>query len=84
LSQREFAQGHGLGLFALRRWIAQSRKRNAAKDQVQPLWRELKLDGLAGATHWAAEIVRPDGWIVRVASNASAGLLEELLGVGSC
>jgi hypothetical protein len=71
-------------LFALRQWVAQSRKAKAGEDQVKPVWRELKLDGLPGARHWAAEVVRPDGWIVRIAPNASASLLEELLRVGSC
>jgi transposase-like protein len=81
LSQREFAGREGLGLFALRQWIAQGRKANRAKAQLKPLWRELKLDGLAGVPHWAAEVVRPDGWTVRVAANAPASLLAEVLRV---
>jgi hypothetical protein len=59
LSQREFADRHHLGLFALRNWIA-------------------------GVTPWAAEVVRPDGWTVRLAHNAPANLVEELLRKRSC
>lgn len=84
LSQRQFAERHRLGLFTLRRWIAQSRNGWGDRGEVQPVWRELKVDGLPVTTPWAAEVVRPDGWTVRVAHNAPASLLEELLGVRSC
>lgn len=79
LSQRQFAERHGLGLFALRQWIGRSRKGTAGA--VRPVWRELKLNGLPGVTCWAAEVVRPDGWAVRVVHNAPARLVEALLRV---
>lgn len=73
-----------MGVFALRHWIGQGRKANPTEDQAQPQWRELPLHELPGVTQWAAEVVRPDGWTVRVAHNAPTRLLEELLGVRSC
>lgn len=71
-------------MFALRQWIAQGRKASGAKAQVKPLWRELKLEGLPGVSPWAAEVVCPDGWTVRLAHNAPANLVEELLRMRSC
>ena len=84
LSQREFAARHGLGLFTLRNWIAQEARQTLSGRKAKPVWQELKLDGLAGATRWAAEVVRPDGLVVRVAHDAPAALLEELLRARPC
>lgn len=84
LSQREFAQRHGLGIFTLRNWIAQRAKGAASRADARPLWRELKLEGLAGAPGWAAEVVKPEGWTVRVAHDAPKALVAELLRAGPC
>ena len=84
LSQREFAERHQLGLFALRKWITQDGNRASSGPEGKTVWQELKLDGLPGAARWAAEVVRPDGWVVRVAHDAPVGLLEALLGARLC
>src|SRR5208283_2758383 len=75
LSQRAFAERHGLGLFTLRKWITQDGKKAFTDRRGKPVWQELKLDGLPGAARWAAEVVRPDGIVVRVAwsSGLSCG-----------
>jgi hypothetical protein len=39
---------------------------------------------LPGARRWAAEVVRPDGLVVRVAQDTPVALLEELLRVSPC
>lgn len=84
LSQREFADRHGLGLATLRKWITQAGNpvESAGKNRV--LWQELKVEGVPGATRWAAEVVRPDGLVVRVAHDTPSGLLEELLRARPC
>ena len=51
---------------------------------AQPGWHELKLDGLPGATRWAAEVVRPEGLVVRVAHDTPVAMLEELLRARPC
>jgi transposase-like protein len=84
LSQREFAERHHLGLFTLRRWIAQNSTGSGRGAPAQAVWKELKVGRLAGVTHWAAEVVRSDGWTVRLAHDAPAALVEELLRVRSC
>jgi len=48
------------------------------------VWQELKLDGVPGATRWVAEVVRPDGFVVRVAHDTPSTLLEELLRARPC
>lgn len=50
----------------------------------KPVWQELKLEGLPNATRWAAEVVRLDGLVVRVAHDAPPALLEELLRSRPC
>jgi len=84
LSQHEFAERHGLGVFTLRRWTAQAAHHALPTRNGKPVWQELPLGGLAGANRWAAEVVRPDGLVVRVAYDTPRVLLEELLGVFPC
>lgn len=84
LSQREFAERHHLGLFTLRKWIGQEASQALSGRNGKPVWQELKLDGLPGATRWAAEVVRPDGLVVRVAHDTPVALLEELMRARSC
>ena len=45
----------------------------------KPVWHELKLDGVLGLPRWVAEVVRPDGLVVRMAHDAPVALLEALL-----
>ena len=84
LSQREFAERHHLGLFNLRNWIAQDASQALSGRNGKPVWQELKLDGLPGAARWAAEVVRPDGLVVRVAHDTPVALLEALLRAHTC
>jgi len=73
-----------LGLFTLRKWITQDGKKAFTDRRGKPVWQELKLDGLPGAARWAAEVVRPDGIVVRVAHDMPSALLDELLRTRPC
>lgn len=84
LSQREFAERHNLRLFTLRKWIAQNAVQARLGTKGRAVWQELKLEGLPVATRWAAEVVRPDGLVVRVAHDTPVALLEELLRAQPC
>jgi hypothetical protein len=79
LSQREFAERYHLGLSTLRKWMAQDAGQAWSSRKGKPVWQELKLDGVSGLPRWVAEVVRPDGLVVRVAHDAPVALLEELL-----
>lgn len=72
LSQREFASRHGLRLSTLQRWLKLNREVVAP-----PAFAELKLPGLL--PRWAAEVVRADGSVVRLAHDAPTVLLNHLL-----
>ena len=72
LSQRDFARQHSLGLSTLQRWLRQ----NPAPD-APPLFAELKWP--AASARWAAEVVRADGLVVRLAAEVPRALLEQLL-----
>ena len=84
LSQREFAERHRLGLSTLRKWITQDGSQSLSDRNGKPVWQELKLEGVPGATRWAAEVMRPDGLVVRVAHDTPSALLEELLRARPC
>jgi hypothetical protein len=84
LSQREFAERHRLGLFALRKWVAQEGSQASSGRKGKPVWQELKLNGVSGAARWVAEVVRPDGLVVRVAQDTPGALLAELLRARPC
>jgi predicted alpha/beta hydrolase family esterase len=85
LSQREFAQAHGLGLSSLQRWAAQSRGKAGAGEltvsspQADPVFVEIK--GPPASPRWAAEVVRPNGSILRLAHDVPAVMLQSLLAV---
>ena len=74
LTQREFAKRHQIGLSTLARWLAQHRAQAG-----NGVFTEVKLP--SGSGRWAAEIVRRDGTVLRLAHDAPALLLEQLLPV---
>ena len=84
LSQREFAERHQLGLSTLQKWIAQHPVLAASGAEDPGHWQELKLPVGLGPIRWAAELVRPDGWIVRVAPEASPAWVAEVLRSSAC
>lgn len=84
LSQRTFADQHRLGLSSLRKWIGQHRGEAGAASEGLPGWHEVRLPAAAGPVRWAAELVRPDGVVLRVASEASPAWVGALLRAGPC
>jgi hypothetical protein len=84
LSQVQFAAQHQLGLSSLRKWIAQSPVTVASTSNGSSGWHEVQLTTAGGPRRWAAEVVRPDGWTLRVAPEASPAWVGELLRASSC
>jgi hypothetical protein len=83
LTQREFVEQHDLSLATLTKWLRWERQSAKASCREKVSFAELPLasrmlSGL-GPTRWAAEIVRPDGWTVRLMHDAPATLVEQLL-----
>jgi hypothetical protein len=84
LLQREFAGQHGLCLSTLQRWIAQSRGKAwaATRPKRQPAKTAaafIEVRAPAASRAWAAEVVRPNGSIIRLAHDAPVPLLQQLL-----
>jgi transposase-like protein len=77
-TQREFAGQHDLSLATLTRWLRLEREAGPATP-CHPPFAEVPLAQVMGGTRWAAEMVRPDGWTVRVAQDAPPVLVEQLL-----
>jgi hypothetical protein len=71
VSPREFATRHGLRLATLQRWL----KLNPPATPP-PAFAELKWPALP--PRWAAEVVRADGTVLRLAHDAPAAWLQHL------
>ena len=78
LTQREFVVQHGLSLATLTKWLRQERE-NPALPPPQVSFAELPLGSGLGSPRWAAEIVQREGRVVRLAHDAPAALVEQLL-----
>ena len=78
LTQREFVEQNDLSLATLTKWLRQEREAAPAPSKAMG-FAELPLAQALGAARWTAEIVRPDGWIVRLAHDAPAGWVAQLL-----
>jgi hypothetical protein len=92
---REFAAQHGLKLSTLQRWVASSPGATLgtpgcdkiSSSSVAPLFAEVTLpagssplsSSSSSSPLWVAELVRPDGSMLRLAHDASSALLKQLL-----
>jgi hypothetical protein len=72
LTQRDFASQEGLRLSTLQRWV-----RQAPLASAPPAFAELKFP--APSPRWVGEVVRPDGTVVRLASDAPPTWLASCL-----
>jgi len=73
MTQRDFANAHGVGLFTLSKWLRLERKIAPAKVK----FKEIGL--LKPASSWPVEVVSPQGWIVRLQNDSAVEMLPELL-----
>jgi transposase-like protein len=78
LTQREFAERHGISHSVLVKWLQQERTTGQASVDFQ----EVVLPG--AAAHWALEVVSPQGWTVRLQQAADIQSLQSLLGALPC
>jgi transposase-like protein len=73
MSQKDFANSHGVGLSTLHKWLRQERNGTSAKVKFQ----EIRLP--APVPLWPVEVVSPQGWIVRLQNDSVVAMLSELL-----
>jgi transposase-like protein len=78
LTQREFANRHGVGLSTLVKWLRLEREAVPAKMKFQ----EVRLPN--PAPRWPVEVVSPQGWIVRLQNGADVQHLPQVLQALPC
>jgi hypothetical protein len=81
LARREFAAQHNLRLQTLHTWLSEksgSPKHKPNGVSTPALFVQLTLPALAPAPRWA-EVVRADGWTIRLAHDVAPALLQQLL-----
>ena len=80
LGLKRFAVEHGLRAGQLHYWVYDGRKPREA-EAAAPVFREVMLPAVAeGRTTWNAEIVLPDGTIVRLDRGAAVATVNAVLG----
>src|SRR5208283_1837727 len=73
MTQREFANSHGVGLSTLGKWLRDERKVTSPPVKFQEV--VLPITPI----RYAVEVVSPQGWIVRVQNGSDVECLPELL-----
>src|SRR5436305_2897141 len=82
----QFCDEHKFAPKTFYRWLAkdrlaQSQAQAPAVSESLPAFTEIKLEASSAPSHWAAELQRPSGVVLRVGPNLPAALLEQLLRV---
>jgi transposase-like protein len=78
LPQEQFVQQHGLRLGTLQRWLREERERNSSSAEA-PVFQEVHLPSVLPTRGWVAEILLPNGVVVRLGANALPSWMPSLL-----
>ena len=78
LTQRDFANSHGIGLSTLVKWLRLERDAVPAKVKFQ----EVRLPN--PTARWPVEVVSPQGWIVRLQKGSDVQHLPQVLQALPC
>ena len=78
MTQRDFANRHGVGLSTLVKWLRLERDTVPPKVKFQ----EVRLPH--PASRWTVEVVSPQGWIVRMQNGSDVQILPQLLQALPC
>ena len=78
MTQRDFANRHGVGLSTLNKWLRLESETVPAKVKFQ----ELRLPN--PAPRWPVEVVSPQGWIVRLQNGSDVQHLPQVLQALPC
>jgi hypothetical protein len=78
LTQRDFANRHGVGLSTLNKWLRLERDAGPAKVKFQ----EVRLPN--PTPRWPIEVVSPQGWIVRLQNSSELQTLPQVLRALPC
>jgi transposase-like protein len=78
MTQRDFANQHGIGLSTLVKWLRLERDAVPTKVKFQ----EVRLPN--PTARWPVEVVSPQGWIVRLQNGSDVQILPQLLQALPC
>jgi len=78
LTQRDFANRHGVGFSTLSKWLRLDRDAVPTKVKFQ----EVRLS--TPTSRWPVEVVSPQGWIVRLQNSSDVQQLPSLLRALPC
>jgi transposase-like protein len=78
LPQEQFAQQHGLKLGTLQRWLREEHQRSSPSTAASA-FQEVRLSSCLPARAWAAEILLPNGVVVRLDAAATSSWMQSLL-----
>lgn len=77
LTQREFAQRHGLSVATLNNWRRRQRQVEGAGATVD--FQPVSLGSIWGTNAWAVEVALPEGVTVRLSASVPAPLAGQLI-----
>lgn len=77
LSQGRFAKREGIALASLTRWLRKERNAGKRPDPAESTVELGRLGSLGSPQEWA-EVVRPDGWRVRLLGRCERERMEAL------
>ena len=80
LPQEQFAQQNGLKLGTLQRWLREEHQRSSSSTAASA-FQEVRLSSCLPARTWAAEILLPNGVVVRLDAAATSSWMQSLLQV---
>jgi transposase len=83
LTQRQFAQQHGVKLGTFQQWVYRPRSAHRLTRRKKPAFQEVSITEVAFLNSWAAQLQLPRGVALRLNSHASAewvGALVQKLG----
>ena len=79
LTQREFAQQHGVKLGTFQRWIYRPRLSHPIASTKKPAFQEVSMTEVPFLNSWAAELQLPRGVVLRLNSHARAEWIGALV-----
>jgi transposase-like protein len=80
LPQDQFAQQNGLKLGTFQRWLREERQRSSPSTAASA-FQEVRLPSFVPSHAWVAEVLLPNGVVVRLGAAATPSWMQSLLPV---
>jgi hypothetical protein len=78
LPQEQFARQHGLKLGTLQRWLREEHQRSSPSTAASA-FQEVRLPSFLPSGAWVAEILLPNGVVVRLGAASTSSWMQSLL-----